>query len=171
MSNIDNMLVNEEIGRKEVRVIGSDGNQLGIMYSEDALEMAFNEGLDLIEISPNAEPAVCKIADYGKYKYDMLKKEKEAKKKQKVVELKEIRLSPNIDGNDLITKINTARKFLLKGDKVKVTIRFRGREVAYVNNCGDLIEKFVSDLSDIAQVDKPAKLEGKNLSLILSVKK
>lgn len=171
MASINNVLVNEQIGKKDIRVIGEDGTQMGIMNSEIALNMAYEVGLDLIEISPNANPTVCKIADFGKYKYEVLKKEKEAKKNQKVTEVKEVRLSPNIEDNDFMTKVNTARKFLLKGNKVKLTIKFRGREVMYVNNSHTLLNRFVTELSDISFVEKQSKLEGKNLSLILAVKK
>lgn len=171
MASINNVLVNEQIGSKDIRVIGEDGTQMGVMNSEVALNMAYEAGLDLIEISPNANPAVCKIADFGKYKYESLKREKEAKKNQKVIEVKEIRLSPNIDDNDFMTKVNTARKFLLKGNKVKLTIKFRGREVIYVNNSHTLLNRFISELSDISFVEKQSKLEGKNLSLILAVQK
>ena len=170
MGNINDVLVNEQIGDKKVRVIGSNGEQIGVMWTKEALQIAYDEDLDLVEISAKANPPVCKITDFGKYKYDMLKKEKEAKKNQKVIETKEIRFSPNIDVNDFITKVNTARKFLGKGDKVKVTIKFRGREVMYADNASSLLTRFVEELSDIAQVDKEAKLDGKNLSLLLSVK-
>lgn len=171
MASIDNVLVNEQIGKKDIRVISVDGAQMGIMDSEIALNMAYEAGLDLIEISPNANPAVCKIADFGKYKYEALKREKEAKKNQKITEVKEVRLSPNIEDNDFMTKVNTARKFLLKGNKVKLTIKFRGREVMYVNNSHTLLNRFVTELSDISFVEKQSKLEGKNLSLILAVQK
>ncbi|WP_418881624.1 translation initiation factor IF-3, partial [Waltera sp.] len=119
-------MINEQIRDKEVRLIGEDGEQLGIVSSRDALKMAEEAGLDLVKIAPTAKPPVCKIVDYGKYKYEQVRKEKEAKKKQKVIDIKEIRLSPNIDTNDLNTKIGAARKFLTKGDRVKITLRFRG---------------------------------------------
>lgn len=171
MANINEVLVNEQIGDKKVRVINNTGEQIGVMWSREALAMAYNEDLDLVEVSSKANPPVCKITDFGKYKYDMLKKEKEAKKNQKVVEVKEVRFSPNIDENDFVTKENAARKFLSRGDKVKVTIKFRGREVMYANNALELLNRFAEDLSDVAQVDKEAKLDGKNMSLLLSVKR
>lgn len=170
MANISEVLVNEQIGDKKVRVINSNGEQVGVMWSREALALAYDDDMDLVEISSKANPPVCKITDFGKYKYDMLKKEKEAKKNQKVIEVKEVRFSPNIDENDFLTKENAARKFLSKGDKVKVTIKFRGREVMYADNALELLNKFAEDLSDVAQVDKEAKLEGKNMSLLLSVK-
>ena len=126
-------MINEQIRDREVRLIGADGEQLGIVSSREAQKIADEAGLDLVKIAPNAKPPVCKIIDYGKYRYELARKEKEAKKKQKTMEVKEVRLSPNIDKNDLNTKANQARKFLSKGDKVKVTLRFRGREMAHVN--------------------------------------
>ncbi|MCR4748701.1 MAG: translation initiation factor IF-3, partial [Lachnospiraceae bacterium] len=125
--------MNEQIRDKEVRVIGVDGEQLGIMGIKEALALADEAGVDLVKIAPTAKPPVCKIIDYGKYRYEQARKEKDAKKKQKTVEIKEIRLSPNIDTNDLNTKINAAKKFLSKGDRVKITLRFRGREMAHMN--------------------------------------
>lgn len=127
-------MINEQIRDREVRVIGEDGAQLGIMSSREAMRLAEEAGVDLVKIAPTAKPPVCKIVDYGKFKYEQTRKEKEAKKKQKIIDVKEIRLSPNIDTNDLNTKINAARKFLTKGDKVKVTLRFRGREMAHMQN-------------------------------------
>ena len=124
-------MINEQIRDREVRLIGEDGQLVGIMSSRDAYKMAQDAGLDLVKIAPKAQPPVCKIVDYGKYRYEQARKEKEAKKKQKTMEVKEVRLSPNIDANDLNTKINQARKFLEHGDKVKVTLRFRGRELGY----------------------------------------
>ena len=125
-------MINEQIRDKEVRLIGEDGEQLGIVPGKEALRMAQEAELDLVKIAPTAKPPVCKIIDYGKYRYELARKEKEAKKKQKVIEIKEVRLSPNIDTNDLNTKVGAARKFLEKGDKVKVTLRFRGREMAHM---------------------------------------
>ncbi len=127
--------------------------------------------LDLVKISPNAKPPVCKIIDYGKFRYEQMRKDKEAKKKQKVMETKEVRLSPNIDVNDLNTKANQARKFLSKGDKVKVSLRFRGREMAHVNVGKEILDSFYEKLSDIAVVDKPAKLEGRSMVMFLAEKK
>ncbi|MBQ4231690.1 MAG: translation initiation factor IF-3 [Lachnospiraceae bacterium] len=162
--------MNEQIRDKEVRVIGSNGEQIGVMSSKDALNMAEEQGLDLVKISPNAKPPVCKIIDYSKYKYEQARKEKEARKKQKTVDTKEIRFSPNIDTNDLNTKINQARKFLSKGDKVKVNLRFRGRELAHVDATKHILDEFAEALSDCAQVDKPAKFEGRSMIMILSQK-
>ncbi len=125
-------MINEQIRDREVRVIGEDGQQLGIMSAKEAMKLAQEAELDLVKIAPTAKPPVCKIIDYGKYRYELARKEKEARKKQKVVELKEVRLSPNIEANDLNTKINAARKFVTKGNKVKVTLRFRGREMAHM---------------------------------------
>ena len=130
---ISDLMINEQIRDKEVRVIGEEGDQLGIMSSKEALKLAEDAGLDLVKIAPTAKPPVCKIVDYGKYRYELSRKEKEAKKKQRIIEVKEIRLSPNIDTNDLNTKINAAKKFLSKGDRVKVTLRFRGREISLLH--------------------------------------
>ena len=136
-------MINERIRDKEVRVIGQDGEQLGIMSSRDAMKLAREADLDLVKIAPTAKPPVCKIIDYGKYRYELARKEKEAKKKQRTMEVKEVRLSPNIDKNDLNTKANQARKFLAKGDKVKVTLRFRGREMAHVNYSKKIFQRDV----------------------------
>lgn len=164
-------MINEQIRDKEVRVVSESGEQLGIMSSKEAMKLAREAELDLVKIAPNAKPPVCKIIDYGKYRYEMARKEKEAKKKQKVVEVKEIRLSPNIDTNDINTKMNNARKFLEKGDKVKVTLRFRGREMSHMSESRYILDDFAEGLKEVAAVDKPAKLEGKSLSLILSPKR
>ena len=163
-------LINEQIRDKEVRVIGSEGNQLGVMSVQDARKAAEEAGLDLVRVSPNANPPVCKIIDYGKFRYEISRKEKEAKKKQKTVEIKEVRLSPNIEDNDLNTKINQARKFLEKGNRVKVTLRFRGRELAYVNQNKPLLDDFAEKLSDISVIDKPAKFEGRSMTMFLAAK-
>ncbi len=152
-------------------MIGEDGEQLGIMSAKDAFKLARDAELDLVKIAPTAKPPVCKIIDYGKYKYEMLRKEKEAKKKQKSIEVKEIRLSPNIDDNDLNTKVNNARKFLEKGNKVKVTLRFRGREMAHMTQTKYILDDFAEKLGDIAVVDKPAKVEGRTIVIFLSAKK
>ena len=162
--------MNEEIQAKEVRVISSEGLQLGIMSSEEALKKAEEEELDLIMIAPNATPPVRKIMDYSKYRYEQARKEKDAKKKQKTVEVKEIRFSPNIDTNDLNTKSNNARKFLEKGNRVKVTLRFRGREMTHINATKGVLDTFAESLADIAIVDKPAKMEGRNMSIVLAPK-
>ncbi len=163
--------MNDQIREREVRVIGVDGQQLGIMSSEEALKIAANQELDLILIAPQAKPPVCRIMDYSKFRYEQARKEREAKKKQKTVEVKEIRFSPNIDTNDLNTKSNNARKFLEKGNRVKVTLRFRGREMAHINATKGVLDEFAATLSDIANIDKPAKLEGRNMSIVLAPKK
>ena len=133
--------------------------------------MAKDAELDLIKIAPTAQPPVCRIADYGKFRYEQLRKEKEAKKKQKVTEVKEIRLSPNIDDNDLITKANQARKFLQHGEKVKASLKFRGREMAHMTNGKEILDRFAEILEDVAVIDKPAKLEGRNMIMFLTLKK
>ena len=147
-------MINEQIRDREVRLIGENGEQLGIMSAREAMKLAEEAELDLVKIAPTAKPPVCKIIDYGKYRYELARKEKEAKKKQKVVELKEIRLSPNIDLNDLNTKMNAAKKFLSKGDKVKITLRFRGREMAHMNASKHILDDFAESLSDTLGTDK-----------------
>ena len=147
-------MINEQIRDREVRLIGEDGQLIGIMSSRDAFKMAQDAGLDLVKIAPKAQPPVCKIVDYGKYRYEQARKEKEAKKKQKTMEVKEVRLSPNIDSNDLNTKINQARKFLEHGDKVKVTLRFRGRELAHVEQSKVILDNFAEKLAEIAVVTR-----------------
>ena len=164
-------MINEQIRDKEVRLIGADGEQLGIVSSKEAQRLADEAGLDLVKIAPTAKPPVCKIIDYGKYRYEQARKEKEAKKKQKTVELKEIRLSPNIDTNDLNTKINSAKKFIEKGNKVKVTLRFRGREMAHMNQSKYILDDFAEALADVAVVEKAPKLEGRNMSMFLTEKR
>ena len=164
-------MINEQIRDKEVRLIGEDGEQLGIVSSRDALKMAEEAGLDLVKIAPTAKPPVCKIVDYGKYKHEQVRKEKEAKKKQKVIDIKEIRLSPNIDTNDLNTKIGAARKFLTKGDRVKITLRFRGREMAHMNNSKHILDDIAQSLSDIAVVEKAPKVEGRSMTMFLTEKR
>jgi len=151
-------------------VIGEEGQQLGIMSSREALRLADEAGLDLVKIAPTATPPVCRIVDYGKFKYEQMRKEKEAKKKQKVVEIKEIRLSPNIDTNDLNTKINAARKFLEKGNKVKITLRFRGREMAHMNNSKHILDDVAESLNDVAVIDKTPKVEGRSMTMFLTEK-
>ena len=165
------LMINEQIRDKEVRVIGEDGEQLGIMSSKDALKMAREAELDLVKIAPTAKPPVCKIVDYGKYRYEQMRKEKEAKKKQKTIDIKEIRFSPNIDTNDLNTKVNQARKFLTKGDKVKVSIRFRGRELAHTEIGIDILNDFAAKLEDVAVIEKPAKVEGRSMVMFLAEKR
>ena len=164
-------MINEQIRDREVRLIGEDGEQLGIMSAREAMKIAQEAELDLVKLAPTANPPVCKIIDYGKFRYEQSRKEKEAKKKQKTVELKEVRLSPNIDTNDLNTKVNNARKFISKGNKVKVTLRFRGREMAHVQQSRHILDDFAELLADIAVVEKPAKLEGRNMSMVLTVKR
>ncbi|MBE5967913.1 MAG: translation initiation factor IF-3 [Lachnospiraceae bacterium] len=164
-------MINEQIRDREVRLIGENGEQLGIMSGKEANKLAREAELDLVKIAPTAKPPVCKIIDYGKYRYELTRKEKEAKKKQKVTDVKEIRLSPNIDDNDLNTKANHARKFLSKGDKVKVSLRFRGREMAHTASSKTILDQFFSRLEDVAVIDKPAKLEGRNMTMFLSEKR
>ena len=165
------MPINEEIGDKEVRVIDTDGSQLGIMSARDAYKIALEKNLDLVKIAPTAKPPVCKIIDYGKYRYEQARKEKEARKKQKTVEIKEVRLSPNIESNDLNTKVNDARKFLEKGDKVKVTLRFRGRELAHMSSNKHILDDFAEQLADCSVIEKPAKVEGRSMAMILAEKR
>ena len=141
------------------------------MSAREAMKIAMEAELDLVKIAPGAKPPVCKIIDYGKYKYEQTRKEKEAKKKQRTVEIKEVRLSPNIDKNDLNTKVNNARKFISKGNKVKVTLRFRGREMAHVQQSRHILDDFAELLSDIASVEKAPKLEGRNMSMVLTEKR
>ena len=164
-------MLNEQIRDKEIRLVGEDGEQLGIMSAKDALKMAKEAGLDLVKIAPTAKPPVCKIVDYGKYRYEQARREKEAKKKQKVTEVKEIHLSPNIDVNDLTTKANQARKFVEKGNKVKVALRFRGREMAHMATGKEVLDEFFEKLSDVAVVEKPAKLEGRSMIMVLAQKR
>ena len=164
-------MINEEIRAKELRVIDTDGTQMGIMSRQEALDISEEKKLDLVCISPKANPPVCKILDYGKYKYELQKKEKEAKKKQKTIEVKEVRLSPNIDVNDLNTKISAARKSLTKGNKVKVTLRFRGREMAHMQASRHILDDFAAELQDIAQVDKAPKVEGRSMTMFLTEKR
>ena len=164
-------MINEQIRDREVRLISEDGEQLGVMSSKDAMKLAKEANLDLVKISPNAKPPVCKIIDYGKFRYEQARKEKEAKKKQKITDVKVLRLSPNIDQNDLNTKANQARKFITKGDKVKVELRFRGREMAHMGTSKHILDTFYAQVEDIALVEKPAKLEGRTMIMVLSEKK
>ena len=164
-------MINEQIRDREIRLIGEDGQQLGIMSSREAMKIAREAELDLVKIAPQAKPPVCKIIDYGKYRYELARKEKEAKKKQKTIEVKEVRLSPNIDSNDLNTKIASARKFIEKGNKVKVTLRFRGREMAHVQQSKHILDDFAESLADVASVEKAPKLEGRNMSMVLTEKR
>lgn len=164
-------MINGKIGDREIRLIGSQGQQVGVMNSREALRMAREEELDLVMIAPTANPPVCKIIDYGKYRYELSRKEKEAKKKQKIIETKEVRLTPNIDENDLNTKVKAARKFLEKGDKVKVTLRFRGREMSHMSQSRHILDDFAEKVADIATVDKSPKVEGRSLVMFLSEKR
>ena len=164
-------MINEQIRDKEIRLIGEDREQLGIMSTREAMKLAAEAELDLVKIAPTAKPPVCKIIDYGKYKYELTRKEKEAKKKQKTVDVKEVRLSPNIDTNDLNTKVNNAKKFIQKGNKVKVTLRFRGREMAHMQTSKHILDDFADMLKDIAVVEKPTKLEGRSISMVLTEKR
>ena len=164
-------MINGQIRDKEVRLIGEDGEQKGIMPIKEAMRLAQEAELDLVKIAPKAQPPVCKIIDYGKYRYELARKEKEAKKKQKTVEVKEVRLSPNIDTNDLNTKVNNAKKFISKGNKVKITLRFRGREMAHVHQSKHILDDFAEMLKDIAVVEKQPKLEGRSMSMVLTEKR
>ena len=169
IAKLDHQL-NEEIVDKEIRLIGADGAQLGIMSAERANEMAEEQGLDLVKISPNAVPPVCKIMDYSKFCYDQKKREKDAKKNQKVVEIKEIRMSPSIDTNDLNTKIKAATKFLSDGNRVKVSVRFRGREMAHTNIGEKLLMDFAEACAEVATMEKNPKLEGRFMAMFLTPK-
>jgi translation initiation factor IF-3 len=166
----EELMINEEIRDKEVRLIDDDGSMLGIMASKDAQKLAYSKNLDLVKIAPQGVPPVCKIMDYGKYKFELAKKEKEAKKKQKIVDIKEIRVSPVIEDHDFEFKAKNAEKFLQEGDKVKITVRFRGREVNYVTIGENVLEKFAQFLQEVGIVEKKAKLEGKNMTMIIAPK-
>ena len=170
-TTISELMINERIRDKEIRVIGEEGQQLGVMSPKDAMKLAREAEVDLVKVAPSAKPPVCKLVDYGKYKYELVRKEKEAKKKQRTIEVKEVRLSPNIDVNDLNTKCNAARKFIEKGDKVKVSLRFRGREMAHIDSSKHILEDFAEKLSDIAVVDKAPKLEGRSMTMFLTEKR
>lgn len=163
-------MINEEIKGKEVRLIDADGSQLGIVDVPTAQKKADEAGLDLVMISPNAQPPVCKIMDYGKHKFEQGKREKEAKKNQKVVNIKEVRLSPSIDTHDFNTKVNQTIKFLKSGDKVKITVRFRGREVNHSQIGEDLLNKFGEAVAEVAVIEKKAKLEGRNMTMVVAPK-
>ena len=167
---IKELQINEEIRDKEVRVITGDGEVLGIMSSQDALRIAEEKNLDLVKIAPQAVPPVCKIMDYGKYRFEQAKKEKEAKKNQHVVEVKEIRLSLNIDTHDFETKVNHARRFLTSGNKVKVSIRFRGREMAHTESGLGIMQQFAEACAEFGNIEKAAKLEGKSMMMFLAPK-
>lgn len=164
-------MINEQIRDREIRLIGDDGTQLGIMSSREAQQMANDKNLDLVKISPNAKPPVCKIINYGKYKFELAKKQKEAKKNQKTMSVKEVRLSPNIDEHDIQTKMKNAIKFLSKGDKLKVAVRFRGRELAHTSVGREILLKFAEGLKEYGDMDKPPKMEGRMMVMFFSPKK
>ncbi len=166
-----NYLINEQIREREVRLIDENGQQRGVVSIDEARAAADEAGVDLVLIAPTAKPPVCKIIDFGKFRYEQTRKEKEARKKQKTIEVKEIRLSPNIDVNDIKTKANMARKFIEKGDKVKVALRFRGREMAHMQENKHVLDDFAEMLEDIATVDKAPKVEGRNMVMFLTKKK
>ena len=161
-------MINEQIRDREIRVIGEDGEQLGIMSPKEAMKLAEEAGVDLVKIAPTAKPPVCKLVDYGKFKYEQVRKEKEAKKKQRVIDVKEIRLSPNIDTNDLNTKINAARKFLSKGDKVKVTIRMKGRQQARPEIGIEVMNTFFEVVKDFGVIEKAPEIMGRNIFMVLA---
>ena len=164
-------LINEEIREKEIRLVGSDGEQLGIISSKEALDIAETKQLDLVMIAPQAKPPVCKLMEYGKYLYELQKKEKEARKNQRVINIKEVRISPNIEEHDLNVKAKNAGKFLRDGDKVKVTVRFRGREADYSHFGEALLKKFAEMLQDVGVIEKKPLLEGRNMTMVISPKK
>ena len=160
--------VNEDIDVPNVRLIGADGENIGVVTAREAMDLADEAGLDLVEISPNADPPVCKILDYGKYKYEAQKKKNEAKKKQKIIDVKEIKLRPNIDDHDYDVKMRNMRRFLGDGDKVKVTLRFRGREMAHQELGADVLKRVKADIDEIAKVEQEAKMEGRQLVMVMA---
>ena len=162
--------LNEDILDKEIRLIGAEGQQLGIMSSQEALKIADEPGLDLVKISPQAVPPVCKLMDYGKYRFEQTKRDKEAKKNQRIVEIKEVRMSPGIDVNDFNVKVCNAQRFLSDGNRVKVAVRFRGREMAHTDIGKRLLEKFAADCAEVATMDKEPKLDGRHMTMFLSCK-
>ena len=162
--------INEEIRDKEIRVIDADGSQLGIISTKDAMKIAIDKNLDLVKIAPQAAPPVCRIMDYGKYRFEQAKQEKEAKKNQKVIEIKEVRLSLNIDTNDFNTKVNHAIKFLKDGNKVKVSVRFRGREMAHSQMGTVLMQRFTDAVAEVGTVEKQPKMEGRSMTMFISAK-
>ncbi len=162
--------INEQIRDPQVRLISAEGEQLGIVSSEEAMRVATESGYDLVKIAPNSVPPVCRIMDYGKFRFEQAKKEKEARKNQRIIEIKEIRMSPGIDTNDFNTKLKNAMKFLSDGDRVKVSVRFRGREMAHTDIGAQLLRDFADKCSEIANMDKMPKLEGRNMSMFLSPK-
>ena len=164
-------MINEEIREREVRLIDEDGTQVGIVPTQNAMNMAIDKNLDLVMIAPGSKPPVCKLMDYSKYQFDQKKKEKEARKKQKTMEVKEVRLSPNIGDHDFEVKRKNAQKFLEEGNKVKVSMRFRGCEISHMNTSRHILDEFAEKLSDVAVIDKAPKVEGRSLVLFLSAKK
>lgn len=162
------MFVNENIRAREVRLIGANGDQIGVKSKQEALDMARNADLDLVMVAPNAKPPVCRIMDYGKYRYEQQKKEKEARKKQKIINVKEVRLSPNIEEHDFNTKLRNARKFLTKGDKVKAAIRFRGRAITHSELGRDVLMKLADECKDISTIEAKPKMEGRSMFLVLA---
>lgn len=166
----ESLRINEEIRAREVRVVGDEGEQLGIMSGRDALNLALERHMDLVEIAPNAKPPVCRIMDYGKYRYEQQKRDKEARKKQKTFDIKEVKLRPGIEDHDFDVKFKNAVRFLEDGDKVKVTIMFRGRELSHPELGEVLLIKMAKQLEDLAVVERAAKLEGKNMIMIVSPK-
>lgn len=169
--DIKELQINEEIRDKEVRLVDDEGNQVGVVPTSRALDMAFEKKLDLVNVSPNSKPPVCRIMDYGKYKYELIKKERDSKKKQRVINIKEVRLTPNIETHDLETKAKNAKKFLSNGDRVKVAVRFRGREMGHTEIGKDVLDKFVELISDNGIVDKKPKIEGRSMIMFLAPKK
>ena len=167
---IKDLQTNEQIRDREVRLIGSDGAQLGIMSARQAQQIADDAHLDLVKISPNSVPPVCKVMDYGKYRYEQNKREKEARKNQHVVEVKEVRMSPGIDVGDFNTKLKNAQKFIADGNRVKVSVRFRGREMAHTDIGRDLLVRFAESVAEVANLDKEPKMEGRSMSIFLSPK-
>lgn len=167
---IKELQINGEIRDKEVRLIDTDGSQLGVVHIRDAMSAASERKLDLVKISPNAKPPVCKIMDYGKYKYEITKREKEARKKQKVINVKEVRMTPNIDTNDLQVKARRAIGFLEKGDKVKVSVRFRGREMGHTQVGKEVLNDFYELTAEVSEIEKKPKMEGRNMTMFLSPK-
>lgn len=168
--SIKDLQINEQIRDKEVRLIGAGGEQVGIMPTRKAQEIANESRLDLVKVAPNAKPPVCRIMDYGKYKYEMQKKEKEARKNQKIINIKELRLSPSIEEHDLNVKINKAIKFLQNEDKVKVTVRFRGRELGHTELGREVLDVFAERISEVGIVEKKPKMEGRNMIMFLAPK-
>ena len=163
-------MINEQIRDKEIRLIGENGEQLGIMSAREAMKLAEEAELDLVKIAPTAKPPVCKIIDYGKYRYELARKEKEARKKQKTVDVKELRLSPSIDTHDVQVKVKKANEFLKDGDKVKISIRFRGREIGHSKVGMQIMEDFAKATEEFGTVDKQPKMEGKSLVMFLAPK-